>query len=69
MYMYPSSPALGKFYIVTDGDTHPEDGTSAALNCHNYPTITDSLRIHIYLQKPLPLIAVVRSVPYILACR
>ena len=21
--LYPGSPALGKFYIVTDGDTHP----------------------------------------------
>ena len=24
MYRYPGSPALGKFYIVTDGDTHPD---------------------------------------------
>lgn len=24
--LYPGSPVLGKFYIVTDGDTHPEPG-------------------------------------------
>ena len=62
MYMYPSSPALGKFYIVTDGNTHPEDGTSALLNCYNQTIITDLLCLN-----SLFLIAGIRSVSYILA--
>lgn len=39
--MYPASPALGKFYIVTDGNTHPEEGvalsapSNTASNNHN----------------------------------
>lgn len=58
--MYPSSPALGKFYIVTDGNTHPESGAylifwrvvDEAVVGMGFTSIWDKMKLPVRARRP-----------------